>query len=241
MQQPCHSRLTSPSGLGVKITTSTSRIRKARCREAQQAGHRCSREEETARQNQLPGGLGREHHLWSPWASPKAASRWVPAWLHSCCGECVQKPIHPPSSAWSGAQTPALSANPRKYFPAQLGLRTITLVQPPCPTKRIQLLVVCCQWGELGNPQVAHHLSTPWPVSLGPTNPAPSSLCPPVTFKSLSHLKEYCLYQRLLSQAKPGSSPGSASYLPCDMAYKAKYLCLSFNLCKMGVHWLAED
>lgn len=76
-------------------------------------------------------------------------------------------------------------------------LRTITLIQPPCPTKRIQLLMVHCQWGEFGNPQVAHRLSTPWPTSLGPMNPAPNSLCPLVTFQSLSHLKEYWLYQRL--------------------------------------------
>ena len=115
MQQPRHTRLTSPSGLGIKIITSTSQIGKARCREAQQAGDRCSREEESAR-IRFPGNWAGNTTGSHPWASPKAPSRWVPAWLHSCCGECVKKPIHPPSSAWSGAQTPALSANPADVF-----------------------------------------------------------------------------------------------------------------------------
>lgn len=56
-------------GLGIRIITSTSRNRKARCREARQAGGRCSREER-GRQNQVPGGLGREHHQWSPMGFP---------------------------------------------------------------------------------------------------------------------------------------------------------------------------
>ena len=51
------------------------------------------------------GGNTTSVHLW---ASPKTP----PAWLHSCCGECVPKPTYPPSPAWSGAQTPALSAKP---------------------------------------------------------------------------------------------------------------------------------
>lgn len=57
------------SGLGIKIITSTSRNRKARCREARQAGCRCSREER-GRQNQVAGGLGREHHQCSPMGFP---------------------------------------------------------------------------------------------------------------------------------------------------------------------------
>lgn len=112
MQQTHLTRLTSPSGLGMEIVTSTSRIRKARRREAQQAGGWCSCEEERGRQNQVPGDWEGNTTSGHAQASPKAPSRWVQAWLHSCCREFVKKPIHPSSPAWSGAQTPMLSANP---------------------------------------------------------------------------------------------------------------------------------